>query len=48
MNWLQASPVVLIVAIVGVVVVGIVLAIRHEKKRREAMRAFAGSNGFTF
>jgi hypothetical protein len=49
MNWLLASPVVLIVFVIGsLIVTAIVLSIRNEKKRREALGTFAASNGFTY
>lgn len=37
-----------IVGVVGLIATIIVFSILHEKKRREALQAFAASNGFTF
>jgi hypothetical protein len=49
MNLLLASPIVLMVVGIGsLIVFTIVWAIKQERKRKEAMRVFAESNGFSF
>jgi hypothetical protein len=53
MNGLFGTPapyviITVVTVIVAVIVAVIVLAIRYEKKRAEALRGFAESNGFTF
>lgn len=40
--------IVVVGAVVGLIAFAIVMAIRHEKKRTEAMRRFAQANGFSF
>ncbi|MEZ6192059.1 MAG: hypothetical protein R3C45_12345 [Phycisphaerales bacterium] len=37
-----------VIGIIGLIVLVIVLSIRHEKKRTEALRTFAQANGFSF